>query len=150
MSVTCRVAQALPKIQKAVRRAQELDELMFNGRGGMSAKRLKRMQDKSWEELRRLEADAMLTRAASEEGRTLQLILSIPEAYTLRSWAQEETPAIAAHCRLNGVLIGLLEARDVSILQPDVLDWYVGPWPRWRPEPPRSTGKRSGIGPAAH
>lgn len=127
MPAVCRVAALLPKFDRAVARWSELDELgALPGHGGLDHKKLRRRQNESWRHLRHLEAQAMLEQATSEEGRTLQIVLAVPEAYALRCWAHEDMGALAAHSRLNGVLKSLIAPRDLSILQPATTDFYIG------------------------
>lgn len=149
MPAVCRVATLLPKFDRAVARWSELDDLgAAPGYGGLDPKKLRRRQNESWRHLRHLEAQAMLETATSEEGRTLQIVLAIPEAYALRCWAHEDVGALAAYSRMNGVLKSLVAPRDLTVLRPETVDFYIGTLlgrqaaARWRTPGVPSAGAR--------
>lgn len=127
MSATCRVAPLLPKLDQAVARFNELDAMSEKrGRGGLTWPQLRRRQNTAWRRLRQLEADAMLTEAKSEPGVTLQLVLALPEAVSLHAWAIHDPMSLAVSSRLRGALRSVLLTRDLSVLDPETVQFYCG------------------------
>jgi hypothetical protein len=77
--------------------------------------------------------------ARSELGKTLQIVLAIPEANTLCAWAGENPAATESNSRLRATLRSLLAGRDVTPIPRMVLEFYLGSalkhlWPE--PETP--------------
>lgn len=127
MPATCRVAALLPKIDRAVARFNELDAMSEKrGRGGLTWPQLRRRQTAAWRRLRQLEADAMLTEAQSELGVTLQLVLALPEAVSLHCWTIHDPMSMAVSSRLRGALRSALLTRDLSVLDPETVQFYCG------------------------
>lgn len=127
MSATCRVAALLPKIDRAVARFNELDAMSEKrSRGGLTWPQLRRRQSAAWRRLRQLEADAMLTEAHSEPGATLQLVLALPEAVSLHAWTIHDPMSLAVSSRLRCALRSVLLTRDLTVLDPETVQFYCG------------------------
>lgn len=127
MSATCRVATLLAKFDRAVARFNELDALREKPRrGGLTAAQLKRKIDAAWFSIRRLETKATDLLATSEPGVTLQAVLAIAEADTVHSWALHELEENIAYRRLQRALCSIVLSRDLTVLDPETVRFYVG------------------------
>ncbi len=161
MPVTCRVAPLLPEIGSVVRRLIELDDSYFGTDGKMSQAGYAAGMAKADQKLKAIETVIMTTPATSTAGLATQLAIAIADAGTLHAWASDEEAATPYFYRLSAALRSLLDASDLSEADTDVIEFYAGrkvqkPSPETDApsavvrKPPRSAGKRSGIGPAAH